>query len=278
MKQKSKIPGVSTFSYERIRKWRLHDNDLADPKIRKQICDNLEFARRVILQRKRDKRRRKSPAGKTVKYLTTEQFAFTVQYLERSESSRDKITLDALIILAETGIRVNSLINLRFEHSPLGHGQQSVWVFNDKGKVDHVVVISEYLKNYLFKMAEKRGVGKGYVLLNEADEKFGYQALYQRFTGLGRKVNLKWPTRTGKMTGLTPHVLRHTFSTHNNETHNDKIFTADQLGHREKSVTAGYIHVPEDSSKAKANAYHEWLWRHYKQGFLPLLNKILKKR
>lgn len=144
-----------------------------------------------------------------------------------------------LLILTDTGLRINELVNLRVEHL----NETVIFVKNGKGKKDRVVhcsplVYKEYLKykrvaNNFFRY---KGIEvEDYVFLTKEGKKYNYLLAEREIIGIGKKCAIRNNVR------VSPHSFRHYFAQKLVRNHTD-IYTIQQLlGHASIKTTEVYL-------------------------------------
>ncbi|MEG0619034.1 MAG: tyrosine-type recombinase/integrase [Bacilli bacterium] len=144
-----------------------------------------------------------------------------------------------LLILLNTGLRINELVNLKTEHL----NETEIFVENAKGKKDRVVhcsplVYKEYLKykrvaNSFFRYKEIEV--ENYVFLTKEGKKYNYILAEREIINIGRKCNIRKSVR------VNPHSFRHYFAQKLVRNHTD-IYTIQQLlGHASIKTTEVYL-------------------------------------
>lgn len=215
------------------------------------LCDMAEKYRRIYRQRRRDARRRPKTHLKPTDYLTEDQFAKLVDSLVDMDNSRSRGTLLIIIMLAESGLRSEEAIEIKYKDLPIWHGHNEIEVRKAKGRWRRTVVISKFLANKIKRTARLGWTKESYFLTNEQGKKFTYNSFYSRVRRAGERVGMPW---------LHPHVFRHTFSTHLKAVCGDDLLVSRQLGHRGESTTGTYVHGDSEILRCEMEKFHNRLW------------------
>ena len=129
-------------------------------------------------------------------------------------------------LLYSTGLRLQELLNLKFEHIDFAH--KTILVTQGKGQKDRITIVSQRVLDRL----DKRGVG--YVLKGR-NGKYSHKSVQIVLLQLAKKAGIK--------TKVTPHVLRHSFATHLLENGTDLRYIQALLGHARLETTQIYTRV-----------------------------------
>ncbi|HDP69935.1 MAG TPA: site-specific tyrosine recombinase XerD [Actinobacteria bacterium] len=152
-----------------------------------------------------------------------------------ANGQRDRALLE---ILYGTGIRVGELVQLNLED--INFAQQEVRVFG-KGNKERVVPINQEalgsVKNYLLRRK------KSYLKDKDGSALFLNNQGGRLTDGSVRRIIKKYVRQAGIETGITPHVLRHTFATHLLEAGADLRSIQELLGHVDLSSTQIYTQL-----------------------------------
>ncbi|MBI4733570.1 MAG: tyrosine recombinase XerD [Rubrobacteridae bacterium] len=153
---------------------------------------------------------------------------------------RDKAMLE---LLYATGIRVGELVLLDINN--INYVELDIRVLG-KGRKERIVPIHKFassaVQNYVAKarreLVKKRPVGKGAttaLFLNSRGE---------RLTERGVRIIMGNHVKAvGLSTGITPHVIRHSFATHLLEAGVELRYIQELLGHVDLSSTQVYTHL-----------------------------------
>lgn len=159
------------------------------------------------------------------------------------ESAGDDLkTRTILSILANTGIRVGELCNIRVSDLDLDEG--IIRIRSGKGDKDRIVVMpastAELLRGYL-KLRNLQNSSAPYLILSRTGKKYDTSSIER----MVRRV----ASRSGIQKRVTPHVLRHTFATAILRNGGDIRFIQQLLGHASLNTTQIYTHVDDNTLK-----------------------------
>lgn len=147
------------------------------------------------------------------------------------EAIRNKLIID---ILYQTGIRRSELVHLKWEDIDMYNLTIKV---SGKRNKERIIPFSLNLKSNLeryFIVLEKKGLMKGYLLVNEKGKALsGFQVYY-----IVKKELYKITTQKKKH----PHILRHSFATHTLNNGADINAIKEILGHSNLKATEIYTH------------------------------------
>jgi len=162
--------------------------------------------------------------------------------INKSYGQRDRAILEALY---GTGIRVSELVGL--DIVDIDFKQQEVKVFG-KGRKERIVPVNQealkFIEHYLSqgrKKFLKDSKKQTALFLNKQGERLA--------DGAVRRIIKKYVRQAGIETGITPHVLRHTFATHLLEAGADLRSIQELLGHVDLSSTQIYTHLSRSKLK-----------------------------
>lgn len=158
---------------------------------------------------------------------------------------RDRAVLE---VLYGSGIRVKELADLNLSAVNLDEGFLQVW---GKGRKERVVPLGTYARQalavYLNKcrpllLAKKaKKVDEGALFLNRYGERLSDRSVRRLVNKHSRKVGLG--------TGVSPHILRHSFATHLLNGGAELRSVQEMMGHASLSSTQVYTHVTRDELK-----------------------------
>lgn len=145
----------------------------------------------------------------------------------------DKMSLrDRLIfyLFLDTGCRLTELLNIKIEN--IDFSTRSIYLEKTKTNDVRTVFYTSKTKTLLLRYC--RNSCTGFLFINpKTNHKLtssGYEQIFQRFR---KKHNIK---------KLSPHMLRHTFSTNLYNNGADLVFISRVLGHSSVDTTKRYIH------------------------------------
>ncbi|MDR0846501.1 MAG: tyrosine recombinase XerC [Lactobacillales bacterium] len=166
------------------------------------------------------------------------------------ETASDIRDFALLEVLYSTGVRVSELVGIKlndidfFSRTILIHG---------KGSKDRYVVFRSFTKEYL----------QNYIAASRGDlAKEGVEELFVNHHGealtpsgvsyiLNRIIE-----KSGAMTKIHPHLMRHTFATHLIQNGADLRSVQELLGHKNLSTTQRYTHLTTDFLQKTFNDAH----------------------
>lgn len=220
------------------------------------------------------KRRRAKEQLNPTDYLSPAQFAQIIDYLqEQADQARlggrnigRAVRAEMLItLMAETGLRVSEVCQLKVKDVPTFHGQSVIHVRDGKGGKTRTVSIcrefreqlEEYVRNF-------HGIDpniKNYLFKPEAGGGLSRQAIYAKVKRIGLKVGLWVYTEGGKRrTKLSPHKFRHTCATNQLAATGNVIGVKDKLGHSRIETVSLYAKSVDEARAADDEAAHQRLW------------------
>lgn len=147
--------------------------------------------------------------------------------INATDNEKHKIIIE---ILYSSGLRLDELVNLKFEH--IDFDNKTIVVKQGKGQKDRITIISQRVLDRL----DKQGFG---FVLRGRKEKYSAKSVQAVLSQLARKTTIK--------TNVTPHVLRHSFATHLLEQGTDIRYIQSLLGHARLETTQIYTRVAKHS-------------------------------
>ena len=145
-----------------------------------------------------------------------------------------------LMFLYYTGIRLNEIINLRWEDLDFERG--TIHLKTAKGEKERVIFFHEKLKSFIEYFNLKN---ESFVFLSNLGKKYDKRTIQLIVRNAAKKA------RIGKR--VTPHTLRHSFATHLLEAGADIRHIQKLLGHANLQTTQIYTHVANKDIKKLAN-------------------------
>lgn len=145
-----------------------------------------------------------------------------------------------LMFLYYTGIRLNEIVNLKWED--IDFNRETIHLKVAKGEKERVIFFHQNLKKFIEYFNVK---GKGYVFMSNLGKKYDKRTIQL----IVRNAAVK--ARIGKR--ITPHTLRHSFATHLLEAGADIRHIQKLLGHSNLQTTQIYTHVANKDIKNLAN-------------------------
>lgn len=145
-----------------------------------------------------------------------------------------------LMFLYYTGIRLNEIVNLRWEDLDFQRG--TIHLKTAKGGKERVIFLHDRLKKFIEYFNIKK---EGFVFISNMGKKYD-----------GRTVQMivkHAAARAGIGKKVTPHTLRHSFATHLLEAGADIRHIQKLLGHSNLQATQIYTHVANKDIKKLAN-------------------------
>ncbi len=160
---------------------------------------------------------------------------------------RDRAMLETLYA---TGVRVSELVELTVGQLRLDPGYVRVW---GKGSKERIVPVGSEARAWLARYLEKA---------RPALDTKRQEALFLTVRGRGMTRQRFWGLirgygrRAGIATGISPHVLRHSFATHLLEHGADLRAVQAMLGHADISTTEIYTHVTRERLRSLYDSKH----------------------
>ncbi len=142
---------------------------------------------------------------------------------------RDKAILE---LLYASGLRVSELINIKRDDIDF---QSNLLRIKGKGGKERIVPFGSYAREAIIRYLDKRGDKKERLFLNRRGDGLTSRQIQ-------RIVN-KYLSRLGDATGISPHILRHSFATHLLERGCDLRAVQELLGHSSLATTQVYTHL-----------------------------------
>lgn len=145
-----------------------------------------------------------------------------------------------LMFLYYTGIRLNEVVNLKWEDIDFNRG--TIHLKTAKGEKERVIFFHQKLKKFIEYFNVR---GEGYVFVSNLGKKYDKRTIQlivrsaAKKTGIGKRV--------------TPHTLRHSFATHLLEAGADIRHIQKLLGHSNLQTTQIYTHVANKDIKKLAD-------------------------
>jgi integrase/recombinase XerD len=184
------------------------------------------------------------------KYLTVEEVDALLAQPNTSAPAglRDKAMLE---LLYATGMRVSELVNLGREDFDLGLG---IVRCVGKGSKERLIPVGKpalrAVEAYtgLARAKLSKGFDVSALFLNRRGRAISRVGFWKLLASYGRRAGIR--------TGLTPHVLRHSFATHLLERGADLRSIQLMLGHSDISTTQIYTHVVKERLKQVYHTHH----------------------
>lgn len=145
-----------------------------------------------------------------------------------------------LMFLYYTGIRLNEIVNLKWEDMDFQRG--TIHLKTAKGEKERIIFLHEKLKNFIEYFNIKR---EGLVFISNLGGKYNKKTIEMIVRNAARKA--------GMAKRITPHTLRHSFATHLLEAGADIRHIQKLLGHSNLQTTQIYTHVANKDIKKLAN-------------------------
>ena len=144
-----------------------------------------------------------------------------------------------LMFLYYTGIRLNEIVNLKWEDIDFQRG--TIHLKTAKGEKERVIFFHEKLKNFIEYFNLKK---ESFVFLSNLGKKYDKRTVQLIVRNAAKKAGI------GKR--VTPHTLRHSFATHLLEAGADIRHIQKLLGHASLQTTQIYTHVANKDIKKLA--------------------------
>jgi integrase/recombinase XerD len=248
----------------------------------KTLCWMAEEYRKIVWKKRIEKRSRK----RTKKYLkatdrlSIEQLAkilnFVISAADRDRKKTKALTRavqnEAIVItLAETGVRVEELCNLKLKNLPGWHGHEEIEVEKGKGNKDRTVGVSRWFSDYITEYVNKyRGHEgeKGFLFKSERGGRLSEDAVRSRIHWIGLQVGIWVYQKNGRtISKLTPHKFRHSYATIMLDVTENISMVQDQLGHDDIKTTRIYARILSEQRKHKMKDYHKTLFSGCNKGY-----------
>jgi integrase/recombinase XerD len=158
-----------------------------------------------------------------------------------------------LVLLYSCGLRRNEAINL--EIKDILFDKERIYVRKGKNYKERYVPINQYnlklIEEYIY---DYRPAFYNYkqtenLLINYRGKPLQGQSLCNRLREIVKASNLSKASLSGRLEGLTPHILRHSIATHLLEKGANIETISQFLGHSSLESTQIYTHLLEDKSK-----------------------------
>ena len=145
-----------------------------------------------------------------------------------------------LMFLYYTGIRLNEVVNLKWEDIDFQRGL--IHLKTAKGEKERVIFLHDRLKKFIEYFNIKK---EGLILISNLGKKYDGRTIQMIVRHAAGKAEI------GKK--VTPHTLRHSFATHLLEAGADIRHIQKLLGHSNLQTTQIYTHVANKDIKKLAN-------------------------
>lgn len=137
-------------------------------------------------------------------------------------------------LMYSAGLRVSELINLKVKDFDFGNNYG--WVRKGKGRKDRLFIISGKLKMKLKEYIENKGLKNGsFIFCGQKNNHISDSTIRMIIKYAVKKANVE--------KRVTPHTLRHSFSTHVIQQGDDLISLQSLLGHSNPNTTMIYVHM-----------------------------------
>ena len=144
-----------------------------------------------------------------------------------------------LMFLYYTGVRVNEIVNLKWEDIDFPRG--TIHLKTAKGEKERVIFFHEKLKSFIEYFNLKKD---GFVFLSNFGKKYDDRTVQLIVRNAAKKAVISKK--------VTPHTLRHSFATHLLEAGADIRHIQKLLGHSSLQTTQIYTHVANKDIKKLA--------------------------
>lgn len=206
---------------------------------------------------KRKKSRKPKTQLEPGDYLEAEQVRFILEILKAHAADgkfRTAVRLFLFQLLLNTGLRRGEAASLQIRDLPGYHGKDQVVVRWDvaKGRRNRGIIISDKCKGLIDRYVNRFCAGRGAkspLLLNEYGNPMTGQNIYCRMRTIGRLTGIS---------GLRPHMMRHTYLSFLYGIEKDQMFVKDQGGHVKMDTTNIYVHIGDRERKKQVSRL-EWL-------------------
>lgn len=145
-----------------------------------------------------------------------------------------------LMFLYFTGIRLNEIINLKWED--IDFHRDIIHLKIAKGEKERIIFLHGKLKRFIEYFNIKK---EGFVLLSNLGKRYNKRTIQMVVRNAAKKAGIK--------KRITPHTLRHSFATHLLEAGADIRHIQKLLGHANLQSTQIYTHVANKDIKKLAN-------------------------
>lgn len=143
-------------------------------------------------------------------------------------------------IIYSCGLRRSELIGLKIEN--IDSDRMQIKIENAKGNKDRYIQLSEKMLKMLRDYFKEHNP-KEYLFNGDYGQKYSATSV--------QKVIKKAAVRAGIKRRVYPHILRHSFATHNLEQGIDIRFIQEWLGHKTIKTTERYTHISRNNYKFK---------------------------
>ncbi len=168
-------------------------------------------------------------APRTPKALAKREVDRLIREAERHGNKRN---LAILLTLRHTGLRVGELCNLRLGDVVVTERKGEVRVRGGKGNKDRTIPLNNDVRLALTAyLAVRPAVSTEHVFIGQRGDPLQTDAV--------QLIVRKYARRAG-MTGVTPHILRHSFGKHLLDAGTDLVTVSRLLGHERLETTAIY--------------------------------------
>ncbi len=149
-----------------------------------------------------------------------------------AEQDRNKRNLAVLLTLRHTGLRVGELCNLRLDDLAISERKGSLSVRSGKGDKDRTVPLNNDVRQALNAyLAVRPAIADKHVFIGQRGEPLQTDAV--------QLIVRKYARRAG-LSGVTPHILRHSFGKGLLDAGTDLVTVSRLLGHERLETTAIY--------------------------------------
>lgn len=151
-----------------------------------------------------------------------------------------------IMTLLETGLRRAELLNLNWDH--INFDDKKLWVIG-KGSKKRTINIPDSTLFLLEYLRDTRYIKEGPVFLSaKTGKRLSGATLYYKLVHIGKKLGFA---------KLTPHILRHTYSTEYLGRTDDMKSLSEQLGHIYDYTTDVYAEFPD---YIYLSLYDKYIW------------------
>jgi integrase/recombinase XerD len=156
--------------------------------------------------------------------------------IKAAKAGRDRTIIE---FLYSTGVRVSECANMKLNHLDLNEGIARVK--GGKGKKDRIIILSKKWIHNLKKYLKRKKVPSEFVFSKKNGKPITADAI--------ERMVKKYAIKAGIKKKVTPHVLRHSFSTHLLESGENIRKIQELLGHSNLATTQIYTFVSTEELK-----------------------------
>ena len=177
------------------------------------------------------------------KFLSDKEVQKLLSYVKnQADSARRRGTSRAIIdeiivlLLTKEGLRSSELCKLQIKDLPVIHGEQFIWIRNEKEVIRKIPISKELVEllSRFVTLYRQEAHHKDFLLQSERGNPIGYMSLYNKVRRIGLLSGIG---------NLSPAILRHTYVMCLYDNEQDLRYVQEQAGYTNRRSIARYVNL-----------------------------------